>query len=279
MSKKEDDYYDKKIDNELKKKELKEKYGAHFSEFTELSPEMENQWLNSIDEFEKQFENAKRTTVWEYINKPSFKSAGELNPSEIHTELKRLLELMDEKGISLSTLCEVEDAELYRFITEELFPHEMDDIRIPGMMSCFTYEEFHPNAKLDIEQAVDYFFRMTMAKMENIGGTGYDMLYVDTENHRDSAGNKVEKQKVVNCINNFLGSFDKFEVVSYNENTFEINKKETDAKVTFTIHYMGLYENSSETYDFKGDGCFKLRPSVYGGWEIYHINLPGLSIG
>jgi len=48
MSKKEDDYYDKKIDNGLKKKELEEKYGAHFSEFNELPPEMENQWLNSI---------------------------------------------------------------------------------------------------------------------------------------------------------------------------------------------------------------------------------------
>ena len=38
MSKKEDDYFDKKIDNELKKKELKQKYGAHFSEFNELDP-------------------------------------------------------------------------------------------------------------------------------------------------------------------------------------------------------------------------------------------------
>jgi hypothetical protein len=30
------------------------------------------------------------------------------------------------------------------------------------MMSCFTYEEFHPNAKWDIEQAIDYFFRMNI---------------------------------------------------------------------------------------------------------------------
>lgn len=279
MSKKEDDYYDKKIDNGLKKKELEEKYGAHFSEFSELPPEMENQWLNSIDEFEKQFDNAKRTTVWEYMGKPSFKTKDELKPHEISKELERLYELMDEKGISLSTLCDVEDAELYRFITEELFQEEMDDIRIPGMMSCFTYEEFHPNAKLDIQDAIDYFFRMTMGKMENIGGDGYDMLYIDTENHRDSAGNKIEKQIVIDSINNFLGSFDKFEVVTYNEKTFEINEKETDAQVTFSIHFKGLYENSSDSYDFRGDGCFKLKPGEYGGWEMYHIVLPGLTIG
>ncbi|MFW6276037.1 MAG: hypothetical protein ACOC2M_05340 [bacterium] len=278
MNKKADDYYDKKIDNELKKKELEEKYGAHFSEFNELPPEMENQWLNSIDEFEKQYDNAERTTVWEYMNRPSYKTKDELKPHEISKELERLFELMGENNITLDTLCEVEDAELYRFITEELFQHEMDDIRIPGMMSCFTYEEFHPNAKLDIEQAIDYFFKMTMGKMENIGGTGYDMLYVDTENHKDSVGNKIDKQKVVDSINNFLDSFDSFEVITYNVKDFEINPEETDAKILFTIHYKGLYENSSETCDFKGDGSFKLRPSEYGGWEVYYIDLPGLII-
>jgi len=278
MSKKADDYYDKKIDNELKKKELKEKYGAHFSEYSELPPEMENQWLNSIDEFEKQFDNAKTITVWEYMDKPSFKTKDELKPHEISNELERLFELMGESNIALSTLCEVEDAELYRFITEELFQHEMDDIQIPGMMSCFTYEEFHPNAKFDIEQAIDYFFRMTLGKLDNIGGTGYDMLYVDTDNHKDSVGNKVDKQNVIDCINNFLDSFDSFEVVTYDEKTFEINREETDAKVTFTIHFRGLYENNSQTYDFRGDGCFKLKPGEYGGWEMYHIDLPGLTI-
>jgi hypothetical protein len=278
MSKNADDYYDKKIENGLKKKELEEKYGAHFSDFNELSPEMENQWLNSIEAFEEQFDNAKRTTVWEYMDKPGYKTKEELKSDEISKELERLYELMEEKGISLSTLFEVEDAELYRFITEELFQEEMDDIRIPGMMSCFTYEEFHPNAKWDIEQAIDYFFRMTMGKMKNIGGTGYDMLYVDTENHKDSTGNKIEKQKVVDCINHFLGSFDKFEVVTYNEKTFEINQEKTNAHVTFSIHYKGFFENSSETFEFKGDGCFRLKPGEYGGWEMYHIDLPGLTI-
>jgi hypothetical protein len=278
MRKKEDDYYNKKIENGLKKKELEEKYGAHFSEFNESPPEIEGQWLNSIDEFEKQHSNAKTTSVWEYMDKPHYQRIDELKPHEISHELKRLFELMRKNNIVLDTLCKVEDSELYRFITEELFQQEMDDIRIPGMMSCFTYEEFHPNAKLDIEQAIDYFFRMTMGKMENIGGKGYDMLYVDTDHYKDSVGNKIDKQKVVDCINNFLDAFDLFEIVTYGEKTFEINQEETDAKVTFTIHFKGLFENSSETYNYSGDGCFKLKPGEYGGWEMYHIDLPGLII-
>ena len=37
MKKDDDDDYNKKIENGLKKKELEEKYGAHFSEFNESS--------------------------------------------------------------------------------------------------------------------------------------------------------------------------------------------------------------------------------------------------
>lgn len=151
-------------------------------------------------------------------------------------------------------------------------------MQLPGMTCCFTYEEFHPNARLDIESAIDYFFRMTMRKMKNIGGTGYDILYVDTDNHKNSAGKKVDKQIVIDCINNFLDAFDSFEVISYKENDFEIDQNETHAKVTFTIHYQGLYAKSPDTYDFKGAGCFKLKPCEYGGWEIYFIDLPGLRI-
>ena len=61
MKKDDDDDYNKKIENGLKKKELEEKYGAHFSEFNESPPEIEGQWLNSIDEFEKQHSNA---NIW-----------------------------------------------------------------------------------------------------------------------------------------------------------------------------------------------------------------------
>lgn len=42
-----DDYYNKKIDVELKKKELAEKYGAHFGQAgSNLPPELESEWLD-----------------------------------------------------------------------------------------------------------------------------------------------------------------------------------------------------------------------------------------
>lgn len=272
------EYYNKKIDNELKKKELAEKHGSHFSENNNISPELESEWLNSIETFEIQYENAKRTTVFKYLGEPAFREIDELRPEEIPVELERLNNLLHRGNISLSTLCNVDDKELYRFISEELFPYELDDMKIPGMMSCFTYEEFHPNSEYDIRHAFDYFFGFTMAKMKNIGGEGYDMLYVDTENYMDSKGVSITQYKVVDTINNFLASFDYFEIVSKKINNIEINDNETDSTVNFYIDYKGLFNNSKETFNFNGNASFKLKPSEYGGWNIYHIDLPGLRI-
>ena len=42
----------------------------------------------------------------------------------------------------------------YRFITEELFEHEMDDVHVKGMFTHFTYEEFHPNHDYDLRYKV-----------------------------------------------------------------------------------------------------------------------------
>ena len=60
MNNESDEYYNKKIDTELKKKELEEKYGMHFSENGNVQPELESEWLNSIEAFEEQYENAKK---------------------------------------------------------------------------------------------------------------------------------------------------------------------------------------------------------------------------
>lgn len=276
MKEKTDDYYNKKIDNELKKKKLKDKYGGQFTEPNELPPDVEEEWLNYLEEFEKQFENAKGITVWQYMGKPPFMTIDELLPEDISYELDRLIDLMHEKSIDLCTLCEVDDAVLYEFITEEFFQHEMSGISIPGMTHNFTYEEFHPNNRLDIKHAIDYFLEMTLGKMKDLGGEGYSLLCIDTENYKDADGNRVEKQIITNSINNFLDAFDYFDVETYDELKVELNAEETDAMVGFWIHFKGLFENGSEAYDFKGHGCFKLKPAKYDGWDIYHIDLPGL---
>lgn len=278
MNNKSSEEDNKKIDIGLKKKELTEKYGAHFGEFSEIPAEIESECLQNIEKFEEQFSKHKTISVFDYLGQPKYKKLKDIKLAEIPLELERINEVLGKGGISLSTLCEVDNYDLYRFITEELFEEEIDDIKIPGMMNCFTYEDFHPNAEYEIKHAVDYFFRFTLAKMKNVGGEGYDMLYVDRDHYQDAQGNGIAKQKVMDSINNFLKSFDLFEVISNELENISINYEETDASLAFHIEYQGLLDRSEDAFNFKGKGLFKLHPSEYGGWSIYHIDLPGLKI-
>ena len=276
MDNHENEKYNQKIDNELKKKEIEGKYGAKFSSLGNLPSDIEGEWLRSIESFEEQFQKGDVTTVWNFIGKPVFKKINELKVDEISIELERIYDILNKNNVTLDTLCEVENEELYRFITEELFEQEIDDIHVEGMMSVFIYEDFHPNAEYDVKHAYNYFYNSTLAKSKYPDGD-YDVLYLDMDNFQDSAGNRLEKDFVLNKLNTFLDAFDYFEVISEVIENLTINEEKTDAHLAFKVHFKGCFNNSPETVDFNGNGEMKLKPSEYGGWNVYNIAMPGLA--
>ena len=278
MTKKSNKDINKHIDNELKKKEIQKKYGAHFWGSSDLPPDIENEWLNSIENFEEQFENAKQITVHKKLGEPTFKAESELSDIQLANELERLYKIMAGKYISLDVLSDVDDREIYRFITEELFHQEIDDMELPGIWNCFIYEEFHPNAKLDIESTLDYFFRMTMNKMENIGGEGYDLLYIDTDNYMDTTRNKIPKKEIEKRINNFLKAYDSFEFIKNEITDIQINDEGNDAAAIMDVNYKAWVENGKLSENYKGKANFRLHPCPYGGWSIYSIDMPGWQV-
>lgn len=135
-----------RIVNELKRKELEERYGAVFSapDASEIPSEVEAQWLENIDEFERQFENAAQVPLREFIGSPSVRPLADIPPSEVAAELDALLEVLGENEVVVDFPDAVDEVEAYRFITEELLDEKIDDIRVPGMVLHFMYSEFHP---------------------------------------------------------------------------------------------------------------------------------------
>ncbi len=164
-----------KAENEILKLRLEMEHGMQSMQSMEsmdsnLPPEIENQWLNNIMNFEQQHKNAKRISVYEFIGKPEFKKASELNKESVAEELERLLTILDQNEIELSSISEYDDELIYKFITEELFLQETDDIRIEGIISCFDYEEFHPNHQNDLD-------RYTREYIEDIFGMKWHSEY------------------------------------------------------------------------------------------------------
>jgi hypothetical protein len=156
-----------KNENEFLKMKMTLESGARFGSMSEegLPPEIENQFLKNIMAFEKQAQEMKIIKIFDKIERPShFKPVSEISDDDIDNAWKILYAHLNKYGIELSFLSpKVTTRELYRFTIEELFDHEMDDMDLPGTMSCFTYDEFHPdheyeNKRTSIEDVIDHIF-------------------------------------------------------------------------------------------------------------------------
>lgn len=139
-----------KVENEVIKMKLMLEHGAEFrydEKAEPISPETEHEFLNYIVNFEKQEALARELTVFEVLGSPGqFPDADEVGEEKIRGLLEELMGYMMKRGIELSVLSpNVGHREIYRFITRELFAHRMLHINMPGMITCFIYDEFHPD--------------------------------------------------------------------------------------------------------------------------------------
>ncbi|HUI09607.1 MAG TPA: hypothetical protein VL221_04715 [Bacteroidota bacterium] len=131
--------------NEQKRRELEEKYGARFSfNDADAPPEVIGEWLQTVEEFERRFQAAGKTTVRAYAGNPEAPLPSAVPPAFMVAELRRLLEHLSAHAIAVHFDRTVPAREAYRFIVEELFEMEIDDVHLDGMTHNFVYGDFHP---------------------------------------------------------------------------------------------------------------------------------------
>lgn len=158
-----------RLENDILKLKMQAEYGAIFGSFKEVSAEAEHDFLKMVMAFEEMEQTASAVSLFEFLGKPVTRVIAEIPAWELPGALEQLLELLSTNGISLECGSETDPAVLYRFITEELFLEQIRDIRMPGMVCVFNYEDFHPNHKLELEQATaDFFSRWKNNQLENL---------------------------------------------------------------------------------------------------------------
>jgi hypothetical protein len=255
--------------NQLKKLELAARYGADFSEEPSGIPaQVEAQWLQYIEEFERHIQVAKKTTVREFIGNPPVTEARDISPEEVGVHVKHLLDLMESNGVVVNFLCPVPDSEIYRFLTEELLDHEMDDFRIPGMSLHYIYEEFHPNDEYDVKMWSEHFL------------SGLFWLESDLISHlianngvMDADSMPVTSEQFKKDIECFRGSFASFEHPDLDVLSCTVN--EDTAAVTLSITWRGVLDEGTPTVTRKGTSTVRLHKGEFGSWEIVQVIVPG----
>ena len=262
-----------RLENELLRIKLQAQYGDAFQmeSNTNLPPEIENQFLTNIAAFEEASENPKTTTVYEKLGKPAYKSADDMSAAEISNQLSRITAIMEENNICLD-ICDgpYEDEVMYRFITEELFAHEIDLVPIFGMHWNFIYEEFHPNNKKEIEKNTHQFFKHWNARNfdEFSDELDYNIITAD--------GRQMKREELYRTMNNFFESFHRFENDGYNIKMIDVAEQENGTAMGFSeglYKYDAILENGELLHFEDAYKLYMRREDNY--WSIFYFVMPG----
>jgi hypothetical protein len=254
--------------NETKKRNLEQRYGGRFSSTgPDLPPEIEAEWLDNIEEFERQFEQAAQTTVGKYVGNPVVSRLEAIAPDNIEEELGRLVEILASNNVEVHFNVSVPVGERYRFITEELLKEEMDDIRVDGMTQHFIYEEFHPNEKLDAELEAEMFIRELLghdAEARLLAFSNRELFAPD--------GTSLNPEQMFERVEAFRDS-----VAVFLEK--EIGKaggriEEEYAIVDMPVEWEGLKSDTMEPVKMEGTATVRLRRED-GQWCVVQAVVPG----
>ena len=264
-------------ENELLKLKLSAEYGGQFSEkSTDLPEEVENQWLKQIKAFEEAHENVVYTTVHKKIGQPEFPKADDLSDDEVSTKLEEVQELLGQYSIALDVIGEYDDRVIYRFITEELFEHEMEDMDVPGMTNHFIYEEFHPNPKLDAQDALRDIF-IVLNKTAEDDYLSHATIHFHEKGITDSKGQHISSDEVEKRVALLQNSIETIAIDNLEEGNVQmLSESEAvyTAKILFHIKWKGEQEKTIE------DTCsLTLNPSEFAPmWNITKMVCPEITL-
>lgn len=264
-----------KAENEFLKMKLMLEQGAQFGTMqadSELPAGIENEFLNYIMAYEKQAVERKMIKIFDKIERPNhFKPVNEIPDDEIENAWNNLDEYLRKYSIELSVCSpNISDRELYRFTTEELFNHEMNDMNVPGMMSCFTYDEFYPDYKYDnTRHAVEDCIEVILKKKH------FDwMPLLKKENLRINDHYPVSEKEYINLINRFKDAYEDIQLQEMNDPvcTIEGNscyvKGNYDITLTFSSEEIFINGEWMVEYEFDED---------FGFWEIANVQVEGIN--
>lgn len=272
----EDDNQSLSTENEILKLKMQAQYGGIFGTMSDgLTPELENEFLQNVMKFEEQWNNRRMISVYELIGRPSYRPLSELKEDEVKPEIIRLVEQMKKYHVELHVRGKYKAEVIYQFITDELFQHETEDMQQTGMITHFSYEEFHPNHQLDIQElTMDFLKNWFEQSFDENTMLLSDQLFLLTD--RTMPPVLLKKEEVVARIKKVFDSYQKFDDCKFALINFDVQWDEANNRgMGFSeggVKYNAVLENGETE---RVEGPFKLYVSnEFGLWQVMHFVFP-----
>jgi hypothetical protein len=221
-----------KDENDFLKMSLMAEYGGDFIGGSDLPPDVENLFLKQIKDFHKKQSKALPKKIYEIIGEPEYDHTADLSDKEIKIKLKKLLKKLSEKGIMVSSIMQVPEREMYRFITEDVFKTVIQYAKGTNMFLNIFYEEYFPSDEAEVKVIAQDFilfaFDLSTVFID------HDLFALQIKN---SYNISIEKEDLILQIERFKRQYKALQILDINFNFIEVNKEGFNAKAIATIHY------------------------------------------
>jgi hypothetical protein len=242
---------------QAKREQLRDEFGMQFDYVDpHLAPEAQNEWLDSILEFERQFENAQRITVRKRIGSPFIEPVENIPLYALEEAVNNLLNLLAENGIVIDFMGDWDDLAAYRFITDKLLDEEMDDIRIAGTFCHFEAATPEYDVQMWVENFVHELFWQERKFL--LAGLDKQPLF-------DETGQPITLADFMQKVEAVWVQLPATKRIDVRPITTKVT--EDEGQVTAVIAwYSGNEQKQVESF-------FRLQPSPYYGWDVVQTSL------
>jgi len=264
--KKDKDFEKLSEENEFLKLKMMAEFGGEFFSDSPVPPEVENMFLKQIQKIQRAHAQAETITIFELIGEPEFPPVKSLGKKEVKKQLKTLLATLEKKKITLNFYPTVPLEELYRFITEELFLHKVENMKLKGWRLHFNYEDFYPNPEMDIAVVVNDAATLIFEKEQ------IPLNFIFNEDFKDENGLQCEFEEFLDRINFFHASFEKAKIEDIHSIEFTLyeDKKSAYEKVFVTVKTQAAKRKRYVEQVFEVDLWLTLHET--GQWQINRLN-------
>lgn len=262
-----------RIENEILRIKLAVELGGKIEDLEggEVIPlEVENMFLQNILAFEHQFEYAETQSILYILGNPTFKDIDELNEFGLKAAIKSFDAMMKEHHLQLNFNADYTNREKYQFITEEFLHHHIVDVKVDGLITHFSYEDFHPNHRLSIEyKATAFISHWFDRNFEECNNELADELKLPNDIF-------LSKSAVIKKFEHIFAAYKFFSNCEYaiNDIQFEIDEQLNIGTgiAEGVIHHQATLENFEQIIV---EGKFKLSMQwINGKWKIYFFLWP-----
>ena len=224
-----------KVENEILKMKLTLERGGVFGKTDDpnFTPEMEHAFLQSIMEVERQFDEQKTIRVFDKIGQPGcFKPSSELTGEELGPVLEELMNLLNEHRIILNVSNDsINEREVYRFITEDLFYQEIHDFDIERTSVVVHFDKLDDDPEFENTMlAIEGCIRPILEKepMECFFYFGLEQLKLNQ--HQD-----LTQDEFSILVNMFKKVYDELQIDEINETETTLQDTSCEVKGSYRL--------------------------------------------